>query len=439
MRLASEKGQSMVLFAFMLMGIMAFMAMSIDVGRLVWARTQMQAAVDAAALAGAQSLPDSLQAEASANEYWLKNSTFLQAQGQNVAVTVTLPTTSKAVAIRGDADIPTIFARVLGIPKFHVSASAEAESVVLDTMLVLDRSGSMCFDNYGPNGSFVSRVRLRMAIKSTDTVFQVRRDNTLLPLSSYMYVGQVFRLDKEWLEVTGIVEPDTVQVIRGVPNPNNGSSSKAANHSAGTRPRGDTCQQAGASPYYPWEYIKAGGRVFVNQLDARFDRSGYVHFSTKGTLEMSMTNALGQVQNAIATSPDPSAFGINDRYTNIAHGFYLANQELVSGGRANAKWVVVLLSDGVANRYCSGGETQACAGQGSNSSTARARALAQADSAASHGIIVYTIGYGANSDDALMQAIADRTGGTFFKVPTEAQLATAFIEIARQTHVKLTQ
>lgn len=75
----------------------------------------------------------------------------------------------------------------------------------------------------------------------------------------------------------------------------------------------------------------------------------------------------------------------------------------------------------------------------STNSTARARALAQARYAADHGITVYTIGYGRDSNDALMRQIADRTGGLFFKVPTEAQLPDAFIEIAKQTHVRLSK
>ena len=41
-----ERGQTLPLFAAGLIGLIGLVALSIDVGRLVWARTQMQAAVD---------------------------------------------------------------------------------------------------------------------------------------------------------------------------------------------------------------------------------------------------------------------------------------------------------------------------------------------------------------------------------------------------------
>lgn len=442
-RASREEGQTLILFTLSLVVMLGFVAMSIDVGRLVWARTSMQAAVDAAALAAAQSLPDTVEAANQAEFYFLANTEFIQSQGSNVQFSVTYPPGSKSVAVRGDADLPTWFARLFGIDSYHVSADGEAESIVIDAMLILDRSGSMCWDNFGPNGFYVSQVRLRSGINSSQTSFRVIKNDSSLPLTSYLFTGQVFRLESssrtEWMQITGLVEPDTVQVIRGVSNPNTGRSYPRSSHYTGRRPRGDTCQQAGAGPYLAWEFVKTGGRVFTDQMNGSFDRVGYAQFSTTGTLEMSLSGNLPLVKGAIATSPDPTSGGITDRYTNIAHGMYVGNQQLVNNGRSNAKWVMVLLSDGVSNRYCSPVESMACPSQGSRSSTARSRALAQADFAISRGITVYTIGYGTNSDDALMQEIADRTGGTFYKVPNENQLAAAFISIAKATQIRLSK
>ena len=76
-----ECGQTLVMFALSSVALIGFVAMSVDVGRLVWARTQMQSAVDAAALAAAQSLPDKEEAYNQAQDYFDTNTESLQSQG----------------------------------------------------------------------------------------------------------------------------------------------------------------------------------------------------------------------------------------------------------------------------------------------------------------------------------------------------------------------
>jgi Flp pilus assembly protein TadG len=144
-----EGGQALPLVALCLFVIIGAVAMSIDVGRYVWARTSMQAGVDAAALAAAQSMPDWADAQTKAATYWTDNSGFIQSQGTNVSFTVQQVPGNKRIRITGNADIPTWFARLFGVNKWHVSASGDAESQVLDIAIVLDVSGSMCYDAPG--------------------------------------------------------------------------------------------------------------------------------------------------------------------------------------------------------------------------------------------------------------------------------------------------
>lgn len=144
-----ERGQALPLFAAGLIAMVGLVALSVDVGRLVWARTQMQASVDAAALAAAQDMPNGTSAAAAAAEtYWDKNATFINSRGENVSFVASFPTGNKAVKVQGDADIPTWFARVLGVDSWHVSASGVAAAQVLDIAVVLDISGSMCMSSY---------------------------------------------------------------------------------------------------------------------------------------------------------------------------------------------------------------------------------------------------------------------------------------------------
>lgn len=440
-----EEGQALPLVVLCLFVLVGFVAMSIDVGRLVWARTQMQAAVDASALAAAQSLPDWAHAEETAETYWLDNSGFIQSQGNNIQFSVQPIQGNKALRVAAEADIPTWFARFFGVEEWHVSADGDAESIVIDAMLVLDRSGSMCWDSHGPNGNYYSQVRLASYINSSSSTTLLtfnKNDPTQpsdvygppQPMGHYMYVGQEFRLDNEWMRVTSIIEPNQITVTRGI----NGST--RASHNANARPRGNTCQEAGNGPYYPWEYVKDGSKIFVDTFNPDYDRIGYAQFSTRGTIEYGLSNSLAAVGNAITNSPDPTEFGQSDQYTNIAHGMYMGIRELTQNGRTNAKWVLVVLSDGVANRYCSpSDDTTTCGTTGSNSTTARNRVLAQANQAAIHGITIYTIGYGNASDDDLMQQVADATGGKFFKAPDAAELEDAFLTISKLTHIRLSR
>ena len=438
------EGQVLVLFAAGLVVFLGFVALSVDVGRYVWARTQMQAAVDAAALAGAQSMPNSGEAMSEANDYWLDNSGFIQAQGTNVQFSVSFPAGNMAISAQGEADIPTWFARFFGVNEWHVTAEAEAEAMVVDAVLVIDRSGSMCWDSHGPNGSYVSQTKLTSTLDANDTTFTVTKNNALTPLDEYLYVGQVFRLESssstEWLEITNLTEPDTVEVTRSVPSPVNGLTYPATAHPGGRYLRGSSCQTAGVGPFHPWEEVKNGAQVFVGEFNSGYDRIGFVHFSTQAQEDTGLTSNLSGLTASIGNAPDPTSNGGNDGRTNIAHGFYLGTQELIDNGRANAELVVVLLSDGVANTYCTPTDyTPTCPSNSYSTSIARSRALEQADYAAANGVTVYTIGYGNQSDDALMQEIADRTGGVFFKAPDDASLQAAFIAIAQLTQLQLTR
>ena len=69
-RLASEEGGQILLMTGVLMGIMiVLVALVVDIGHTRLVQRQLQAGVDAAALAAAQELPDETVAVATANEY----------------------------------------------------------------------------------------------------------------------------------------------------------------------------------------------------------------------------------------------------------------------------------------------------------------------------------------------------------------------------------
>ena len=177
---SGEQGQVLVLaLIFIVVVLLGMAALVIDVGYAYYAHRSLQSSADAAALAGAQELPDAARAQSVATSYGGQNG------GKNahsnipgVASTVTTrcltsvpgcdPVNAVVVTERA-ARVPTIFAKLLGIDHFDVKAKATACSPCgikpTDIMLVLDRTGSMCQDhngNYDPNCTDLNNAKAGM-------------------------------------------------------------------------------------------------------------------------------------------------------------------------------------------------------------------------------------------------------------------------------------
>jgi len=101
--------------------------------------------------------------------------------------------------------------------------------------------------------------------------------------------------------------------------------------------------------------------------------------------------------------------GHYDHYTNIGAGIKNGVDELLARGRPNTFKMLVLMTDGKANRP-------------TNESTGRAYALQQAQRAADHNIPILTLGLGLDADQALLQQIAEMTKGKAFIVPGGMQV-----------------
>jgi Flp pilus assembly protein TadG len=127
MRTNNERGQSMVLTVVFLVVLLGIAAMVVDAGSWYRAHRAAQSTADAAALAGAQALPDTARANSLANEYAAKNNdtggaspaqiTFSQ-QGyetDTIKVTITRPS-------------PGFFSKVLGIKSVSVTGRATARA-----------------------------------------------------------------------------------------------------------------------------------------------------------------------------------------------------------------------------------------------------------------------------------------------------------------------
>jgi Flp pilus assembly protein TadG len=145
---------------FAVFGAVAFV---IDVGYGFNVQRKLQATADAAALAGADGLPNTSAAVSDAAEYGsqpgAKNALDVHGDVNETIATRCLSTfagctTANAVVVNETAHVNTFFARVLGIGSYTVHVKSTACSPCggsrpLDIVVLLDRTGSMCMDHNG--------------------------------------------------------------------------------------------------------------------------------------------------------------------------------------------------------------------------------------------------------------------------------------------------
>jgi hypothetical protein len=119
-----ERGQAIVLMTLSLVVIMGMAMLVLDVGNWYHTKRRLQGTADAAALAGAQLLPnDSSGAQSQALTYANKNGGDVA--GANITVTSTvLP--NDTISVRARKTDPGIFSSIFGIASADVDARAKA-------------------------------------------------------------------------------------------------------------------------------------------------------------------------------------------------------------------------------------------------------------------------------------------------------------------------
>jgi Flp pilus assembly protein TadG len=378
-RLDDERGQTMIVAVMFLAILLGFCALVLDVGHAYLAQRRLQSSVDAAALAGADSLPNLAAANASAGQYGNGGSNTPDGV-DNVTMTVSTKcltgvpgcTTANSVTVKETGAVNTFFGGLFGVPKFNVDAQATAcspcGSKPLDIMLILDRTGSMCTTDTGADDHPAC----------TDMVNARNGLDTFLSL-----------MDPTLDHVGLAVLP---------PAPTGGSLCAAQNPN----------------------YQTPNDRFVVVPLSS--------DYATK-------TGAL------VSTSPLVSAITCMQASgsTAYANAIDSAQAELVKDGRPNTQRVIVLLSDGAANTgptsYSAGSPYRATpCHQGITSSLASQSAGTLVYS------IGYDVGHdvcknanGSNEAPAItaLQALTGiASTGNYYNQPNAAQLNTIFANVA---------
>jgi len=124
--LASDEGNILAFIAVGIMTILLAASLSIDVGSAVTARNELQAAVDAAALAGASGLISSQSYSRQLAGYFASRNTVHNQTVGLAAGDITFPASSR-IRVVGHFNAPPFFVRVAGINNLPIQATAEAQ------------------------------------------------------------------------------------------------------------------------------------------------------------------------------------------------------------------------------------------------------------------------------------------------------------------------
>lgn len=172
MRASSERGQALVLMVLFLVALLGMSTLVLDVGSWFRDKRALQATADAAALAGAQTLPgDPGTANSLALQYASANGGGVAAG--NIAITSGL-SANDTITVHAENTAPGFFSKVFGLDFVDVGASAAArvaiptEAQYVAPMVVSDKhpllAGTGCpcfqqettlpFDPLGAPGAF---------------------------------------------------------------------------------------------------------------------------------------------------------------------------------------------------------------------------------------------------------------------------------------------
>jgi Flp pilus assembly protein TadG len=148
-----SRGVTLILTVAVMGVLIPLAGLAIDASLLYAIKAKLQAAVDAASLAGARSLNRGLDLASQADNARATATNFFNANFPNGLLSTTDRVLTLAVAesayrtrtVRADAQVsaPTYFMRILGVASTRLTATGMASRRDVNMVLVLDRSGSM--------------------------------------------------------------------------------------------------------------------------------------------------------------------------------------------------------------------------------------------------------------------------------------------------------
>jgi Flp pilus assembly protein TadG len=184
--LASERGQTVVMFSLGIVALIGFSAIVFDAANIYLQRRELQNAADGAALAAARELPDSpSNALKAAKDYLAANG--YTTTDVNVDYQVNTPYLGDPGHVEvsvTQVDAPYLFARVLGLTSLDISARAVAEIVTAynDSYAIFAINSDCASDGAVIGGSLTS---ITGTVHSNSSVYVSGTDTTIDPAITY--------------------------------------------------------------------------------------------------------------------------------------------------------------------------------------------------------------------------------------------------------------
>lgn len=457
----ARRGSVLVLCAFLMVFFLGLIAFAVDLGFIASLRTDAQRATDSAAMAAAGALVNGTSAATTTGLNYLalnsiggkaiasSDATIEFGNWDTTAMTFTVTNnTPNAVRVTvNSGNQPLFFGKVFG----RSTTSATAQSIAVyqprDVSMVLDYSGSMCFDSQFKNISLLGQTEIEANLQQIYTQLgsptygsmQFDPVNYGNSSSSNSKVLKHFGLDKvaypypggSWSEYVDYVQTDGYVAAAGYQNCY-GYMTWINYMLAYQNTHADTPPLYGVSEQ-PVTALKDAVDVFLsyltaNSTDDRVSLSIYTYSDSTAILEQSLTKTYSSISSICRNRQAGHYIG----GTNISAGMNKGRIDLQNNGRSGALKMMVLMTDGVVNLPTG------------NTNSDKAAVITEANACAAAKIPVVCISVGALADTDLMQQVADITGGVAFVVPggqpisaVQSQLQAVFAQVAADRPLKL--
>jgi hypothetical protein len=406
-----------------LVALLSIAALSIDLGNLYLSYQQLEVSTQAAALAGAQMLPNNTQSVITpvVKKYGVASGDLnyhpnLSSPSMSVTYPSCLTTTgvpcyngsgqsgTNAIVVTQSATVNTIIARIFGVKTLPVSAKAEASAAggsaaPYDVMVVLDTTKSM---NDTDSDSQCSTTRMQCALQNIQTLLS-DLSPCVAPLTTCGTASA--QQANSGGNVAQPVDEVGMMVFPGLCSDTGSgvTTGSCTTLAKGTSPTTTTANVTYAQLDYncsgtnpPTASYNNNPEYLIVPLESNYRTSNTITTLNAGS---NLVNAAGTGNCTITTGVQaPGGEG-----TFYAGAITSAQEYLAANGRANATNVIILISDGDASSPNVAGNviTNSNSALGPTglypAANACAQAVSAAQAAAGQGTLVYAIAYGAEA------------------------------------------
>lgn len=496
----ARSGQVIVLFAVILIVLMAICVLAIDVGRLFVCKAELQNTVDAAALAGASQLTGlvSESEKALARQEAVALAAANRVSGQPLTLTDSdiqfghynsatgefvpedqsgvvdsIKVTGRRTSNSPEGPVNLFFGSLFGWNEVEInnviSVGTKPRRYV---MFALDRSGSMCFDTSGVQRKsyYQDPVSPRMDASASGWYW--------FPKRAMRRVGRRWRYRTAWFyakdDATGQIRTDFLpDYIRARLSSGRYFNFRPRDYPTRVMsgwikvPAGVTIYGRYASPWHNWladsyyhvisrkcGYATSTGPVeplqstmdaacaFVDLLRIRDDRAGLVTYGWHASTDQVLTSDFALLKTKLQSFAPCGATAEPD-------AMEAALDELIDSDRAEGfgHRVLILLTDGCANMLHGASysnNTRTYDFMGTQVTTpihpvVGAAMAEQAQRARDNGVRTYCVTFGSDVDTEVHQVIAAQTNAAYYHSSDYENLTDMFLDIFRRLPPIITQ